>query len=202
MESFAGIDRRRSLPELHRQHFRKWFARRAGSVSPGVSTPGGSRPRLAESRPSRRLLHHLQGTANRPRRGRRCSKRAGFTVELAGVCCGRAMIWKGFLTDARRLAKDGIAKLDRLRRGRHADPRPGTELHPHARRRVAGTGPRPGREARRGRRRMADAWLGTTSERQRTVTRTCRPAPGKVLFHGHCHQKALVGAKGRPTRCG
>ena len=29
------------------------------------------------------------------------------------MCCGRAMISKGFLTDARELARDGIAKLDR-----------------------------------------------------------------------------------------
>ena len=28
MEGVAGIDRRRSLPELHRDHFRRWFARR------------------------------------------------------------------------------------------------------------------------------------------------------------------------------
>ena len=41
-------------------------------------------------------------------------ERAGYAVELAGVCCGRAMISKGFLADARRLARDGIVKLDRF----------------------------------------------------------------------------------------
>ncbi len=44
LESMAGIDRRRSLPELHREHFRKWFA---------------------QSDLARRLLHHVPGTANR-----------------------------------------------------------------------------------------------------------------------------------------
>ena len=41
-------------------------------------------------------------------------ERGGFTVELADICCGRAMLSKGFLTDARKLARDGIAKLDRF----------------------------------------------------------------------------------------
>ncbi len=111
MESFAGIDRRRSLPELHREHFRRWFSRRAGGVSP-PSGLGGLTP------PARRvvLLDDCFTTYQEPQIGRAAVtllERAGFTVELAGVCCGRAMISKGFLTDARKLAKDGIAKLDR-----------------------------------------------------------------------------------------
>jgi Fe-S oxidoreductase len=36
MEELAGIDRRRSLPEWHRDNFRKWFAGRTPDASPGV----------------------------------------------------------------------------------------------------------------------------------------------------------------------
>src|SRR5262249_38179595 len=42
----AGIDRRRSLPEFHRDHFRRWFARRP--VSPRASASAA--PALAEAR--------------------------------------------------------------------------------------------------------------------------------------------------------
>ena len=57
------------------------------------------------------------------------------------------MISKGFLTDARRLAKEGIAKLDAFAAA--GVPILGLEpiVHPHAGRRVAGTGPRPGCQA-------------------------------------------------------
>src|SRR5205085_8045651 len=38
-------------------------------------------------------------------------ERAGYSVELAGVCCGRAMISKGFLTAARDLVRQALPKL-------------------------------------------------------------------------------------------
>ena len=62
------------------------------------------------------LLDDCFTTFQEPQIGRAAVEileRAGFTVELAGICCGRAMISKGFLTDARRLAQEGVAKLDR-----------------------------------------------------------------------------------------
>src|SRR5262249_56547714 len=62
------------------------------------------------------LLDDCFTTFQEPQIGRAAVElleRAGFAVELASVCCGRAMISKGFLTDARRLAEEGVAKLDR-----------------------------------------------------------------------------------------
>src|SRR5262249_12613527 len=35
MEKLAGIDRRRSLPRLHRKHFRRWFARHTPASNAG-----------------------------------------------------------------------------------------------------------------------------------------------------------------------
>ena len=195
MESFAGIDRRRSLPEWHRQHFRKWFARRAG----GVSSPRGKR--LGELTPPARrvvLLDDCFTTFQEPRIGRAAVtllERAGFTVELAGVCCGRAMISKGFLTDARRLAKDGIAKLDAFA----AAGVPILGLEPSCILTLADEWPElvPGPAAKRVATvaEMADAWLARQAS-DNGLSLELPSAPGKVLFHAHCHQKALVGAKG------
>ena len=105
LESVAGIDRRRSLPDLQSNHFRKWFAKRKKSRLPKARRTG----RVV-------LLDDCFTTFQEPQIGRAAVallERAGFTVELAGICCGRAMMSKGFLTDARRLAQEGIAKLDR-----------------------------------------------------------------------------------------
>src|SRR5207244_4123038 len=56
MESVAGIDRRRSLPELHRDHFRKWFARRGARSAERGATSNSSVPRSALRAPRSVLL--------------------------------------------------------------------------------------------------------------------------------------------------
>ena len=56
------------------------------------------------------LLDDCFTTFQEPHIGRAAVDTAGscwLQVELAGVCCGRAMISKGFLTDARKLAREG-----------------------------------------------------------------------------------------------
>jgi len=186
MQSVAGIDRRRSLPELHRDHLRRWFSRRAPGVSPGS--------------PGRRvvLLDDCFTTFQEPRIGRSAVElleRAGFAVELAGVCCGRAMISKGFLTDARRLALDGVAKLDAFA----AAGVPILGLEPSCILTLADEWPElvPGAAAKRvaAAAEMADAWLAR-QVRDSGLSLEFPAAPGKAVFHGHCHQKALVGSKG------
>src|SRR4029079_12648553 len=74
MEDVAGIDRRRSLPEWHREHFRKWFARRD-------STRGLTPPTRQVV-----LLDDCFTTYQEPRIGRAAVtllERAGYSVELA-----------------------------------------------------------------------------------------------------------------------
>ena len=80
MESFAGIDRRRSLPEWHREHFRKWFHQRGTGNAVRGARPSNRLPSsaLALGGLARRLLHHLPGTADRPRRGGRCWSAPAF----------------------------------------------------------------------------------------------------------------------------
>ena len=63
------------------------------------------------------LLDDCFTTFQEPQIGRAAVElleRAGYAVELAGVCCGRAMISKGFLADARDLARRSLARLDRF----------------------------------------------------------------------------------------
>ncbi|MBX9624363.1 MAG: 4Fe-4S dicluster domain-containing protein, partial [Gemmataceae bacterium] len=185
LEGLTGIDRRRSLPELHRDHFRRWFARRAGGVSPP------SRGRVV-------LLDDCFTTYQEPNIGRAAVtllERAGYAVELAGVCCGRAMISKGFLADARRLARDGIAKLDRYA----AAGVPILGLEPSCLLTLADEWPElvPGPAARRvaAAAELADGWLARQA-RDGGLSLDLPALDGKALLHAHCHQKALVGAGG------
>src|SRR5579884_830575 len=105
LEKTAGIDRRRSLPRMYRQHFRRWFARH----KPGPLA--GSRGRVL-------LLDDCFTTYNEPEIGRagvRVLEAAGYAVELTGlVCCGRPMISKGFLHETRALIEQQLPRLSRL----------------------------------------------------------------------------------------
>jgi FAD/FMN-containing dehydrogenase/Fe-S oxidoreductase len=182
LEGVAGIDRRRSLPEWHRDHFRRWFARR----------PAPARGAKVV------LLDDCFTTFQEPHIGRaavRVLERAGFSVELAGVCCGRAQLSKGFLTDARKLAQEGIAKLDRFA----AAGVPILGLEPSCAMALADEWPElvPGAAAKRvaSVTELAEGWLARQvrdSGRSLEVPRRT----GTALLHPHCHQKALVGAKG------
>jgi FAD/FMN-containing dehydrogenase/Fe-S oxidoreductase len=207
LEGAAGIDRRRSLPELHRDHFRRWFSRRAdgfpgtAGVPPalvGRTKSGRDARGPREERPRVVLLDDCFTTFQEPNIGRSAVtllERAGYAVELAGVCCGRAMISKGFLADARRLAQDGVAKLDRSA----AAGVPILGLEPSCLLTLADEWPElvPGPAARRvaAAAELADGWLAR-QVRDNGLSLDPPAGGGKALLHAHCHQKALAGAGG------
>ena len=122
-------------------------------------------------------------------------ERAGFTVELANICCGRAMLSKGFLTDARKLARDGIAKLDLYA----SAGVPILGLEPSCILSLADEWPElvPGPAAKRvaAAAEMAEGWLAR-QVRDNAVSLEVAPLAGKALLHPHSHQKALVGGQG------
>jgi FAD/FMN-containing dehydrogenase/Fe-S oxidoreductase len=185
MEGLAGIDRRRTLPHWHRDHFRRWFARRPQNASTRTG------PRVV-------LLDDCFTTFQEPQIGRAAvalMERAGFTVEPAGICCGRALLSKGFLTDARELARDGIARLDRFA----ADGVPILGLEPSCVLALADEWPElvPGPAAKRvaAAAELAEAWLAR-QVRENGLAVEVPPLRGPALLHPHCHQKALVGSKG------
>jgi FAD/FMN-containing dehydrogenase/Fe-S oxidoreductase len=191
LEKFGGIDRRRSLPFFHWEHFRRWFRRRADRSRSGKS------PVI--------LLDDCFTTYNEPSIGRaavRLFEQAGFAVELAGLrCCGRPLISKGYLPEARRLVAaqaSGLAK-------RVAAGAPIVGLEPSCLLTLVDEWPElfPGPDTRRiaAAASLADDWL----DRQVKSGR-CRLAlkskPGSCIIHGHCHQQALVGAAGTANALG
>jgi FAD/FMN-containing dehydrogenase/Fe-S oxidoreductase len=186
MEKTAGIDRRRSLPPLHFQHFRRWFARHRPAE--GAGRKGAVV-----------LLDDCFTTFNEPEVGRSAVtvlERAGYRVERAGLtCCGRALISKGFLPEARSLVRAQLPGLVR----RLADGAPLLGLEPSCLLTIADewTELVPGDASRRvaAAAELAESWLARQVKDGRCelpLTRT----EGKCLLHGHCHQKALKGARG------
>ncbi|MFQ3649809.1 MAG: FAD-linked oxidase C-terminal domain-containing protein, partial [Gemmataceae bacterium] len=180
LEKLAGIDRRRSLPALHFNHFRRWFARHRPAVTAG-------------SRGNVLLLADCFTTYQEPNVGRsavQLLEAAGFRVRLADLfCCGRVWISKGFLRHAKAWVQAQAANLARKLT-------PDTMLlglEPSCLLSLADEWPElaPGVETRRiaAAVRMADDFLAERGEllpQLRTLEATC-------VLHGHCHQKALLG---------
>lgn len=181
LEKLAGIDRRRSLPEIHADHFRLWLARH---------TPAPT----ANRRGSVLLLDDCFTTYNEPHLGRaavRVLEAAGHGVRSAGLtCCGRALISKGFLTEARTLVQ---AQAPRLA-AQLADGTPLLGIEPSCLLTLADEwpelvpGPATALIARQAH--LADDWLA------RRLDVPLQSLEGLCLVHGHCHQKALVGTTG------
>jgi FAD/FMN-containing dehydrogenase/Fe-S oxidoreductase len=186
LEKLGGIDRRRSLPPLHRDHFRRWFARHQPDPA------AGKRGRVL-------LLADCFTTYNEPTIGRaavRVLERAGYAVELADLtCCGRPQISKGFLHRTRALIQEQADKLAAQMAG--GTPLLGlepsclltladewTELLPGAATRAIAAATH-----------LADDWLARQIQAGHAELHL-RPRAEKCVLHGHCHQKALLGAGG------
>jgi FAD/FMN-containing dehydrogenase/Fe-S oxidoreductase len=186
MEKMTGIDRRRSLPRLYRKHFRHWFARHTPDAA------AGQRGRVL-------LLADCFTTYNEPNIGRaavRVLERAGYTVELADlICCGRSMISKGFLDQTRALVHEQADPLVK----RIADGTPLLGLEPSCLLTLADewTELLPGAQTKSiaAAACLADNWLAEQVQTGRCEL-PLRPRPEQCLLHGHCHQKALLGAGG------
>jgi FAD/FMN-containing dehydrogenase/Fe-S oxidoreductase len=186
MEKLTGIDRRRSLPPLHRHHFRRWFAHHQPDPA------AGRRGRVM-------LLDDCFTTFNEPAIGRaavRVLERAGYAVELADlICCGRPMISKGFLHRTKALIQEQAGGLAQ----RLAQGTPLLGVEPSCLLTLADEWtellPGPATKAIAAAAHLADNWLV-----QQIHTGGCelelRPRSEKCVLHGHCHQKALLGAGG------
>ena len=184
LEKTAGIDRRRTLPTFVQAHFRKWFRGHRAGLRAG-------------ERGSVVLLDDCFTTYNDPGVGVaavRVLEAAGYRVELAGLaCCGRPAISKGLLPLARELAVANVQKLA-----------------PYARRGIPIVACEPSclvtlldeyREFRLGpdaetvatAAQMIDAFVADPANVPDLPLAASR---GRVLVHGHCQQKAVVGTAG------
>jgi FAD/FMN-containing dehydrogenase/Fe-S oxidoreductase len=183
MEKVLGIDRRRPLPPFAGETFTAWFDRR----KPAREAPRGRVVLFADT----------FVTYNAPEVGRAAVElleAAGYRVELIDKkCCGRPLISKGMLGEARAHAEWNVARLAPLvDRG---VPVVGLEpsclltlrdeyvdlLRTDESRRVAGHSF------------LLEEFL--LRERARGLDLAWRngAAPRRALLHGHCHQKAMVG---------
>ena len=182
LHQFMGIHRNRPLPQFARQSFPKWFAKRT--------------PPASASRGKVVLFNDTFMNYNIPSVGIAAVElleRAGFGVILANAqCCGRPMISKGMLGEAKsnarhntdllaRYAAEGVpivgcepSCLLTLR-----DEYPDLLLDDASKAVAANTF-------------MIDEFL-MGLHRKDELDLEFSDEERRVLFHGHCHQKALVG---------
>ena len=179
-----GIHAKRKLPAFARTSFPAWFEARGPS-------PGGSRGTVV-------LFNDTFMNYNYPQVGVAAVEvleKAGFNVELANTgCCGRPMISKGLLDRARTQAQANVEHLySYVERGvpivgcepscllTLRDEYPDLVKDDRAKKVASGSY-------------LIDEFLSKlVGEGDLGLTFT--EASKDVLFHGHCHQKALVGTR-------
>ncbi|UCC31468.1 MAG: FAD-binding protein [Phycisphaerales bacterium] len=185
-ERMYGLDRRVPPPRLARRTFRSWFDRHRKA----------SRGR----RPSRGTVVYFVDTWTNyftPQVGVAAVKlleRAGFVVACPRtLCCGRPAISQGLLTDAKQLAELNVRKLARFAAA--GVPIVGTE--PSCTLTLVDEYPQLMRTSAA--RKIASQTMTLETFLQRVLaddpnalTFTSRKIP--LLYHAHCHQKAIVGS--------
>jgi Fe-S oxidoreductase len=185
----VGIATERTFPPFARTTLLDWFRQRPESA--GVAN--GSKVVL---------FNDCFMTYNYPHVGRAAVElleHLGCEVILADkVCCGRPMISKGLVEDARRCARHNVEALRTYAeqkipiigcepsclltlRDEYLDLLPGEAVKSVARQSL-----------------MLEEWLVKILEAGRWSPR--QQHNGKVLLHGHCHQKAHIGT-GPLIRC-
>ena len=183
MEKLFGISRHRQLPRFASQRFSTWFGQR-----PFVAPP--TRGKVV-------LFNDTFTEYNDPQIGMAATfilEKLGHEVVLAEnkVCCGRPMISKGFLQQAKEHARKNIDALAPY--AKEGVPIVGLEpscilsfsddyldLVDHPEAEVVG----------RQTRLLEDFLVQSHHEEGLELQFTQRPKT--ILVHGHCHQKALVG---------
>ncbi|MEX0806039.1 MAG: FAD-linked oxidase C-terminal domain-containing protein [Candidatus Binatia bacterium] len=182
METFAGVDRRRPLPQFARETFESWFN---GHKAEG----DGAKSEVV-------LFHDTFNDFNTPNvaiAATRLLERLGYRVMLANKrCCGRPMISKGMLGEAKNNAAWNV-----------------DQLAPFAERGIPIVGLEPSclltlRDEYPDFLRTNDAikvakntfLLEEFLLRERDAGKlslNAQTSGRKALLHGHCHQKALAG---------
>jgi Fe-S oxidoreductase len=199
-EKFLGIESRRALPRAVRQTFEKWWKaegsgrQAAGNEADAAEGSPSSRPRVAIFADT--FTNHYE-----PHQGIaavRFAEKLGTRVELPPrVCCGRPLISKGFLDRAREQAAATARTLFPLAEA--GVPivfcEPGCysavqDDHPLL---LTGELREMAQEVSRACltfEEWAESAMAAASE---SVQATVSAGPERILLHGHCHQKALVG---------
>ncbi len=187
LERTIGIHRRRSLPTFARHRFRRWFADRA----PTAHAPRGEVVFFDDT--FTQYFHPEAGQA-----AVRVLEALGYRVTVVQRlgCCGRPLISKGQLAEAREWAQQAVEVL--LPYAQRGLPIVGIEpsclltlrdeypdlLRNDDAKTVAGAA------------RLLDELIVELAAGDGSVRDIFEGAPtSRALLHAHCHQKALVGAE-------
>ncbi|HLN86328.1 MAG TPA: FAD-linked oxidase C-terminal domain-containing protein, partial [Candidatus Limnocylindrales bacterium] len=182
MEAFAGIDRRRPLPQFASETFEAWFRGHK------VEGEGGKGDVI--------LFHDTFNNYNTPNvaiAATRVLENSGYRVMLVDKkCCGRPMISKGMLGQAKEHAAWNVERL-----APYAEKgTPIVGLEPSCLLTLRDEYPEFIRT--NGAKKVAEHSflfeefvMGEVNAGRLKITSNVKGR--KVLLHGHCHQKALVG---------
>jgi FAD/FMN-containing dehydrogenase/Fe-S oxidoreductase len=194
LQRVAGIDRRRPLPRYQRETLQKWFVRRPAN---GVRPWRGPVVFLADSFSS----------FTEPEIGRAAIElleQAGWEVQLAdNVCCGRALISKGLLKEAKAVQGELIQRLAPAARA--GSPIVGCEpscVFTLTDELTALASPEHADDATsiaRQVRLVDDLILDAVRDGALLLDTNATVAGKRIVFHAHCHQKAASAVAGSST---
>ena len=186
LDRFLGIDQRRRMPRLASRTFSSWFRKHRPEADRAV-------------RGTVVLFNDTFTEYNDPQIGMAATavlESAGFRVIIpeSRLCCGRPLISKGFLKQAKERAIQNVESLvEYARRGWHivglepsclltfSDDYVDLVNNTAARTVAANVS-------------MLEDFLYSLAQRGE-LNIAFSDARREVLFHGHCHQKALVGTE-------
>jgi len=185
LERYAGVDRRRDLPSFASQSFVQWFRAR------GVSPETARGPVL--------LFADTFTNYNHPELGQAAVKvleGLGYQVIVPSTgCCGRPMMSAGMLDKAKSAARHNIEQLlPYIDNGVKlvglepscilslSDEYPDLLGDDDAATRVAESVM------------LIEEFVEYAADKDGAHLNFTK-SPGKVMYHGHCHQKALVGSQ-------
>lgn len=190
-ERLGGIDRRRPLPTFARVTLQAWFERRGVGQAARRAAPRGPVVFLADSFTSYTEPEIGQAAIE-------LLELAGWEVQLTGnVCCGRALISKGLLKEARVQQSALVAQLAPL--ARQGIPIVGCEpscvftLRDELVRLVPGDGATAVAQATG---MVDDLLVQAIDDGGLAIAPNDDASPRQLLFHGHCHQKAANATAG------
>ena len=179
LDHFLGIDHRRKLPAFYRQTLVAWFLHH------------DSLCRRARGKVV--LLADCFTNHHEPKVGRyavQLLESSGYQVHLADICCGRAMISKGFLDRAKGMIAENIERLI----GFAEEGTPILGIEPGCLFTLTDEWPAllPGEATTliASRVQLVETWLAECAARGASDLPAPHRAPAEVLVHGHCHLKA------------
>jgi FAD/FMN-containing dehydrogenase/Fe-S oxidoreductase len=214
LERTVGVDSRRTLPRYAGERFERWFERRRGAGRGGLV---GDRRAHEDAADDENGADDPERAAATGTNGRRVAlfvdtwtryneqgpgkaavtvlEALGYDVELVPYgCCGRPQLSKGLVRRAQSMARENVARLRRYAdegvpvlglepscvaafRDDYPDLVPGAETEAVA------------ASVRMVEEFLAKEWTSGRLKPERSFAR----AEGRLLFHGHCQQKAVLG---------